>query len=247
MKHNGPPTCHLLRPPAAVFVLGLIVVLAGCALRPRDTITYHAFDYPAPTKETNLPIPGTLIVFRFLTASSVDIDSLVISQSAGFEKSAQLYRWEDKPADMITELVVRDLESSGLFERTVGQWSSASYRYVLKGTIRNLQGVISNGQAKALIEVETALTDIEARAGKDKDVLKKIYRVEVPTKDATADSIIKGLDLAVKEFSERLRNDIRAAMEPKAPEPVKKVPRKAPSPKPRHKKTTMIDVSHPII
>ena len=89
-------------------------------------IAYHAFDYPAPAKETNPPIPGTLMVYRFLTAPSVDIDTLVISQSSGAEKSARLHHWEDNPADMITELVVRDLDSSGLFEKTVDQMSSSA-------------------------------------------------------------------------------------------------------------------------
>jgi ABC-type uncharacterized transport system auxiliary subunit len=221
---------------AAVFILGLVVVLAGCAIRPRETITVHAFDYPAPFKEANPPVPGTLMVYRFLPAPSVDIDSPVITQSSGTEKSPLLFRWEDNPADMITELVVRDLESSGLFEKTVDQLSSARYRYALEGTIRNLQGMIANGQGKALIAVEAALTDFEARAGQDKNLLKKLYKIEVPTPDTKADSIIKGLDLAVKEFSEQLRIDIRAALQPKSPEPEKRVPHKAPPVKTRHKK-----------
>ena len=191
-------------------------------------ITYHAFDYPSPAKEATPPIPGTLMVYRFLPASSVDIDSLVISQSSGPEKSALLHRWEENPADMITELVVRDLDSSGLFEKTVDQLSSARYRYALEGTIRNLQGIIADGKGKALIAVDASLTDFEARMGADKNLLKKLYRIEVPSQDATPDSIIKALNLAVKELSDRLRDDIRAALEPKAPEQEKKAPRKAP-------------------
>ncbi len=232
MRCNGPPICVFLSPLAAVFTLGLIVVLAGCALKHRDMITYHALDYPAPVKETKPPIPGTLMVLRFLPASSVDIDYLVISQSSKPEKSA-LHHWEDNPADMITELVVRDLDSSGLFEKTVDQLSNARYRYALEGTIRDLQGVIQDGKGKAVVAVEATLTDFEARAGRDKNLLKKFYKIEVPLPDTTPNSIVKGLDLGVKELSEGLRNDIRAALEPKAPEPEKKTPRKAARPTPR--------------
>lgn len=200
-------------------------------------IAYHALDYPAPAKETTPPIPGTLMVYRFLPAPSVDIDTLVISQSSGAEKSAQLHHWEDNPADMITELVVRDLDSSGLFEKTVDQLSSARYRYALEGTIRHLQGIVKDGAGRALIEVEAGLTDFEAPAGKGKTLIKKNYRIEVPSQDATPDSIVKALDVAVKEFSDRLRNDIGSALEPKVPEQPKKIPRKAPPSKVRHKKT----------
>jgi ABC-type uncharacterized transport system auxiliary subunit len=209
---------------AAVFTLGLIVVLAGCAARHREMTAYHALEYPAPAKETNSPIPGTLMVYRFLPVSSVDIDVLVISQASRSEKST-LQHWDDNPADMITELVVRDFASSGLFEKTVDQLSTARYRYALEGTIRSFRGSIENGKGKALLAIEATLTDFEARMGLDKNVLKKRYKIEVPTQDTKPDSIIKGLDLAVKEFSERLRNDIRASLESKVHEAeAKKVP-----------------------
>ena len=238
MKYNGLSISVFLSPLATVFTLGLIVILAGCALRSRETITYHVFNYPSPVKETQSPIPGTLMVYRFLPAPSVDIDTLVVSQSPGTEQPALLHRWEDNPADMVTELVLRDLDSSGLFEKTVDQLSSARYRYALEGIIRNLQGTVADGKGKALIAIDATLIDFEGRVGLEKNLLKKLYKIEVPSQDATPDSIIRALNLAVKEFSERLRDDIRAAVEPKAPEPEKKPPRKAPPSKPRLKKTT---------
>jgi ABC-type uncharacterized transport system auxiliary subunit len=237
LKYNGLSISVFPSPLAAVFSLGLVAILAGCAFTSREIITYHAFDYPSPVKETQPPIPGTLMIYRFLPASSVDIDTLTVSQSSGDEKSALLHRWEDNPADMITELVLRDLHSSGLFEKTVDQFSSARYRYALEGIIRNLQGTITDGKGKALLDVEATLIDFEARVGMEKYLLKKLYKIEIPSQDATPDSIIKALNVAVKEFSERLRDDIRAALEPKAPEQEKKAPRKAPQSKPRHKKT----------
>gem|GEM_PF-1120646 len=227
LKYNGLSISVFPSPLAAVFTLGLIVILAGCALRSREMITYHAFAYPSPVKETQPPIPGTLMVYRFLPAPSVDIDSLVVSQSSGTEKAALLHRWEDNPADMITELVLRDLDGSGLFEKTVDQLSSARYRYALEGAIRNLQGIIKDGTGRALIEVEAGLTDFEAPAGKEKNLIKKNYRIEVPSQDTTPDSIMKALNVAAKEFSDRLRNDIRSAVEPEVPEQEKKTPRKA--------------------
>jgi ABC-type uncharacterized transport system auxiliary subunit len=237
LKYNGLSISILLSPLATVFTLGLIVILAGCALRSRDMITYHIFDYPSPVKEIQSPIPGTLMIYRFLPASSVDIDALAVSQSPGTEKAALLHRWEDNPADMITELVLRDLDSSGLFEKTVDQLSSARYRYALEGIIRNLQGTVTDGKGKALIAIEATLIDFEGRVGLEKNLLKKLYKIEIPSQDATPDSIIKALSLAVKEFSERLRDDIRSAVVPKAPEPDKIPPRKAPPSKPRLKKT----------
>ncbi len=183
------------------------------------------FDYPTPAKENKPPIPGTLMVYRFIPASSVDINSLVVTRSSGSKQSVMLHRWEENPADMITDLVVRDLENFELFEKTVDQLSTVRYRYALEATIRKLQGNITDGKASALLEVEATLTDFEAPAGGEKTLLKKDYKIEIPSQDTSSNSIIKALDLAVKKLSEDLRADIRVAVEPKVPHQPKKVPR----------------------
>ncbi len=228
MKHNRLPSSTFASPIAAVFTLGLIVVLAGCALRSRESITYHVFDYPTPAREYKPPIPDTLMVYRFLPASSVDTESLVVTRSSEAKQSATLHRWKEDPADMITDLVVRDLENSGLFEKTVDQLSTVRYRYALEATIRKLQGIITEDKAKALLEVKATLTDFEAPAGTEKYLLKKLYKIEVPSRDTTPNSIIKALDLAVKELSEGLQADIRVALESKVRDRKKSVPRHRP-------------------
>ena len=100
------------------------------------------------------------------------------------------------------------------------------------------------GKGKALIAIEATLIDFEARMGMKKNLLKKLYKIEIPSQDATPGSIIKALNLAAKEFSERLRDDIRAAVEPKVPEPEKKPPRKAPHPSPDLRKPLNCSVGH---
>ena len=217
----------------AMLTVGLIIISVGCAIRARDMITYHAFDYPSPARETEPPIPGTLMVYRFLTAPSVDVDSLNLSQSRGTEKAASLSRWADNPADMLTELLLRDFETSGLFEKTVDQLSSVSYRYALEGTIRNIQGIITDGKGKALVDVEVTMTDFEAPIGKGKNLIRKLYKIEIPSSDATPDSIVKALNLAMQELSVRLRKDIRSAIETNVPAEGKKSPHKAPRSNPR--------------
>ncbi len=75
--------------------------------------------------------------------------------------------------------------------------------------------------------MEAGLTDFEAPSGTEKTLIKKNYRIEVPSQDTTPESIITALNQAAKEFSERLRNDIRSAVEPKVPEQEKRKPLEA--------------------
>jgi ABC-type uncharacterized transport system auxiliary subunit len=192
----------------------LVVLLEwGCALHSGDAIVYHAFNYPSPERDSRPTISDTLMVYRFLIADTVDMRSLVVSQSDGKNQSLMLHRWQENPADMVTELVLRDLANSGLFEKTVDQLSSARYRYALEGTIHSLQGLVKDGKASALVEAEVTLTDFEAPTGVNKNLMKRRYRVQRPSADPSPAAIVRALNLAVKELSERIRADVRGSVE----------------------------------
>jgi ABC-type uncharacterized transport system auxiliary subunit len=194
-------------------LISMLVLVAGCAVKNRD-IAYYAFNYPSPDKkESESPVKDTLMIYRFLPARSVSLDSLVVSQDKEGEQTLFKYRWEENPADMIADLILRDLQSAGLFERVVDQLSSVRYRYALEGNIKTLQGIIKDGKARAVLQMELMLTDFEAPTGRDKTILKKSYKIEAPSKDTEPESIIKAMNTAIEDVSQRLRTDIRLALE----------------------------------
>jgi ABC-type uncharacterized transport system auxiliary subunit len=207
-------------------IFGLIVLAGGCSLKSREVIKYYSFDYPPPSKESTVPIPETLMVYRFLLDPSVDMYSLVLSRSKGGEESIQSHRWRDNPADMVTELVLRDIQSSGLFEKVVDQASNSRYRYALEGTVRRLRGVTGNGKVVAGIEAEATLTDFDAPRHTQKTIMQRSYNIETTSKDSTADAVVRALNSAVQEFSAKLRGDIKAAMEKEVPASKQRMRRK---------------------
>lgn len=191
---------------------GLVCLLTHCAWRSADVVSYHTFTYPAPSKHATSPTPETLMVYQFLLGPSVDTDYLVISESEGKDKPMALHRWRENPADMITELIRRDVGNSGLFRRTVDQFSNLPYRYALEGTVRHLQGRVGKGKALAVVELEALLVDFEAPPGMNKNVLKKVFKAEVPSKDSSPKAIVTALNEGVMAISAQLRNDIRSAL-----------------------------------
>lgn len=192
----------------------LLILLYGCALSSRDTVSYHALDYPSPSKnqEHHSAIPETLMIYKFLLAPSVESDSLVIAGSKGQDELVRLHRWQENPADMVTDLVLRDFRESGLFEKTVDQLSDLRYRYALEGTITNVRGVRSEGKTLALLEVQATLTDFDPPSGGKKNIMTRRYRIEEPTSKSDPEAIVRALNLAVKNLSERLFGDVREAL-----------------------------------
>ncbi len=198
-----------------------VLVLSGCAHLLKDNMIYDLLDYPGPTRTSPSQVPETLMVYRFLLAPTVDSYSLVITKSAGKEQSLAKHRWNHSPADMITDLIQRDLDRAGPFSRTVSQFSNVSYRYALEGKIVELHGLERKGKIFAVVKVEVVLTDFEAPPGRNKSVLKQNYSVETPCRDSEAQSVVQGLVKGTQEFSERLRRDITAALRSSRPDSFK--------------------------
>ena len=195
-----------------LFAVWVAVFVMGCAVRSGDVVSYHSFNYPVPLKNAPEPIPGTLMIYRFLLDPAVNTDYLVVSQDKGKEESVPYHRWNENPADMITDLIERDLARSGLFERTVGQFSTVRYRYALEGKILELRGVTGDGKPRAVVEVETTLIDFGAPLGAQKNLMQRHYRIEIPCKDSSPSEIVEGLNRAVREVSARLRDDLRSTL-----------------------------------
>lgn len=204
-------------------VFGMACVCTNCAWRAK-TLIYYSFDYPTPSRQAGPAIPETLMVYRFLLDRSVPIHSLVVSEPKNGSQSTTSYIWDENPADMITDLILRDLRSSELFERVVDQLSTVRYRYSLEGTLRNLQGLVKGDKGMAILELDATLTDFEAPAGSPKNLMKKSYAIEVPSVDTKPASIMKALNMAVKDVSEQIRRDIRSALRKGRP-PEEKSPR----------------------
>lgn len=181
-------------------VLGLI---SSCA----PAIKYHIIDYPKPGKSLDVPILDTVMVYHFLMGDSVDLYALVIEHQDQKGTKA-LHRWEQNPSDMITDLILRDLEASGTFAKAVDQWSASRYRYALEGKLTKLRGLVSNGKAEAVLEADAALFDFETPLGARKRIMKKTYTIRVPSVDTDPASIARAMNMAVRRLSERIRSDI---------------------------------------
>ncbi|MEW6113057.1 MAG: ABC-type transport auxiliary lipoprotein family protein [Thermodesulfobacteriota bacterium] len=196
---------------------GAVLAVCGCALTLTNPVVYHAFQYPAPKQTATAPVRGTLMVYRFLLAPTVHSHFLVIAKGEGNQEAVSQHRWDRSPADMITDLIQRDLEASGLFEKAVGQFSMVPYRYTLEGKILDLGGLMTKEGPRAVLETEVSLLDFETPMGADKTVMKKRYKIVTPCASGEPDSIAAGLSQAAQELSLRLQNDIQASFKRSRP------------------------------
>lgn len=197
-----------------LLAMSLLILVSACAFRSGERMTYYALDYPYPGTDrvTTHASSETLMIYRFLLSPRVEIDSLVISDPKSTKPSYWPHRWQENPADMVTDLLLRDFRNSGMFETTVDQLSDARYRFALEGTIRDLRGILGEDKAKALLDTDVTLIDFNPPPGGQRIMMKKRYKIEVPSEDKTATEIVRAFGLAVKELSEKLRRDVGAVL-----------------------------------
>jgi hypothetical protein len=159
------------------------------------------------------------MIYRFLVSPEVELDALVIKSLNGKDLS-RVQRWHENPADTITELLIRDFQEAKVFSNTVDQLSNLRYRYALEGILTEMAGADKDGKILVVLGLGVTLIDFEPRLGGNKQAMNQRYRIEVPSQDSSASSVIKAFNQALKEFSGKLQKDVEGAIRSKNQTPV---------------------------
>ena len=114
----------------------LAIVMAGCgAARP---VKYYVLDVnPAPANSASAQIPVTLLVGR-LVASQLYRDDRLVYGSGPVQLGTYEYdRSAEYPADMVQNMLVTMLRSSGQYRAVSKVTSNVRGEYVVRGEILN--------------------------------------------------------------------------------------------------------------
>lgn len=193
---------------AILFMVMGCLAFSGCAFWNTSKVAFHAIDYPSPKAVGEAINSETIMVYRFLTDSSIDIRFLQISQPDSSKRTITGHAWLYDPSQTLTELVIRDLQASGLFKKAVDQTSNLPYRYGLEGAIRKFEGLVGDNEGWGLIEAEIKLIDFEPEIIGKGELFKKVYTLKIPSKNTQPESIVEALNEAVQQLSDRIREDV---------------------------------------
>lgn len=199
----------------ALLLSGLVFCLiAGCAPNAKAPILtrHYALEYAPPAIEGAAPLEEsikveTLSVVRTYTGSSM------IYRSGPFEYSQDAYRrWRTKPADMITDLLVRDLRRSGFFQGVFSSWEQESGSYVLSGTIEELYESEESGGSRAVVGLYVTLTDPKALGSGKRILIQKSYQAVRDMDGKGGAHLAKAASLALEAVSREIITDAYRAI-----------------------------------
>jgi ABC-type uncharacterized transport system auxiliary subunit len=169
-------------------LLMLAMWVAGCgAARP---VKYYVLDMnPAPANATAPQIPVTLLVGRLVTSHLYRDDRLVYGSGPVQLGTYEYDRWAESPADMVQDMLVTTLRSSGQFRSVSKVMSNVRGEYVVRGHLYSMYGV-DQPELVARFTIQLELYDPNTRT----TVWSQIYTHDEPVAAKTVTAIVEAMD-----------------------------------------------------
>jgi ABC-type uncharacterized transport system auxiliary subunit len=181
-----------------VGIIFLIVCFSGCgATRP---MKYYILDPgPAPAASGSAHYPVTLLVGR-ITASHLYRDDRLVYGSGPVQLGVYSYdRWAEPPADMIQDLLISTLRSSGQYRNVSSLSSNVRGDYIVRGHLWAISEV-DKPELMARFSLQIELFDPTARA----TVWSSRYEHDEPAQGKTVQAVVEAMDKNVRAGLQQL-------------------------------------------
>jgi ABC-type uncharacterized transport system auxiliary subunit len=145
-----------------LLLAGLAIAVAGCGAA-RST-QYYQLSVPANMQQSPPNPNGVSLALGPLVASHLYREDRIVYSAGPQQMGTYEYkRWTEPPAEMIREVLLRELRASGRYREVVSQRSSRSTDYVLRGHLYDFKE-LTGATLVARVTFEFELTDTKAGA-----------------------------------------------------------------------------------
>jgi ABC-type uncharacterized transport system auxiliary subunit len=177
--------------------------LAGCgATRPTQ---YYQLTVPADVHHAEANASGiSLALGPLVTSHLYREDRIVFSSGPQQMGTYEFQRWTEPPAEMIEEVLLRELRASGRYREVFTQRSSSNADYVLRGRLYDFKEV-SGSPLQARVTVEFELKDMKSGS----TVWSHYYNHDEPVSGKDVPAMVAALDRNVQ----RGVGEVKASLE----------------------------------
>lgn len=201
----------------AAVVLPLIFFLGGCTGGKQSLkIQRYALEYPAPPASTGQQLNASIRVDDFLMARNFEARAMIYRTRAFLYSEDAYHRWRVRPSDMVSDLLTRDLRSSGIFRGVFSGGDSENTRYILNGFIEEFYEMEEQDGNRAVLVLTISLIDTSRAEREGRTVFQKRYRSVQKMEKSGADPFVRAMSLGLETLSKEIILNIhQAAQVPK--------------------------------
>ncbi len=181
----------------------MVGLLGGCgAARPSK---YYQLTVPAEAGavEKADAVPVTLLLGQLMTSHLYREDRIVFGNGAEQLGTYEYQRWAEPPTEMIQEVLLRELRSSGRYRAVHYRRSNMQGDFAIRGRLYDFKEV-DGGQISARVTLELEMRDLKSGA----TVWTRYYTHDEPASGKDVPAVVAALDKnvqrVVKEVVESL-------------------------------------------
>jgi ABC-type uncharacterized transport system auxiliary subunit len=197
-----------------LLLFGLLIGLSGClgGTGRQPLIRQYVLEYPPPPKGGQTAVEEMIRVERFSANRLYNGLAMLYRDGAYRREVYPEHRWRVGPADMVTELLRRDLRQAGLFQAVLSPRDIEEVRYSLEGAVEEFLESGEGGERKALLTATVTLLDLSRKESAGLVVFQKTYRAESPVSGKGAPGLAAAMSLAMSRFAQQVISDIDSAL-----------------------------------
>jgi ABC-type uncharacterized transport system auxiliary subunit len=117
-------------------------------------------------------------------------------------------RWAVNPADMVGDILLRDLQAGGLFLAVFSRYTVDEGRYVVSGGIEEFFLKKDNSGNNAVLSLAITLKDAKQRDTRKRIIFQKKYFREEALNEQSPRGYCQAMSKAMQQLSTQIINDI---------------------------------------
>lgn len=199
----------------ALGLWAVALLLGGCAAGAKTSaaaVRQYALEYPSPAFGNLERVRDSIRVEPLSIARTFSTASMVY-RSRPFVYGDDAYnRWKIKPSVMISDLLLRDMKSAGLFGGVFSGSDSESGDYALGGVIEELYEQEEKDGGKAILALNVILLNRSRLNTGSRLIFQKNYRSVQIMETCDAESMARAMSKAMEALSREIILDTYQAM-----------------------------------
>jgi ABC-type uncharacterized transport system auxiliary subunit len=208
---------HVLRKPFSNLCFMLIVlslIMIGCAGsgKPKYEIESYLLNYSAPSWDKPYKLNTSVKFNRFSIAAAYNSANMIFRKDSYSLDTFNYSRWAVNPADMIADILLRDIRESGFFRAVFSRHDMDEGRFLISGGIEEFYLDMSKGNKTAVISISVSLKDTREKETGKSIMFQKKYLREEPLQESSPRGYCQAASQAMRIISEQIINDVYAAV-----------------------------------
>jgi len=201
-----------------LFLIICLFALQGCANsgKPHYDVENYLLSYTAPAFENKIKLDKTIRISRFTIAAAYNNQNMIFRTNDYNVDFFNYNRWAVNPADMTADILLRDMQESGLFLAVFSRYAVEETRFLIQGGINDFFLRIGDKSKVAVIAMEITLKDSQQKEATKKIVFQKKYSREETLTDQSPYGYCQAMSKALKDISQQITTDVYAAIKASA-------------------------------